>query len=225
MAEETRSYFDGIAESWGRKYQGATGFARRLALVLDEIPPPSGPTPALDVGCGTGELARELTRLGYRPIGIDASAKMLEAAQGLLAARADASRLPFANGAFGLVTAIGVLEYLPDPLVGLSELARVTAPGGVLLATVPNPGSPLRWVERAVYELSRRTGRPARLSYLSYLDHSRALPLARYDEMGFWMNMRAGPRRYFMPTWAERMSPERLPMNVLLRYDAIVKSA
>jgi ubiquinone/menaquinone biosynthesis C-methylase UbiE len=46
---------------------------------------------------------------------------------------ADLTRLPYADAAFDAVVCGWVLEHLPDPLPGLSELARVMVPGGRLL--------------------------------------------------------------------------------------------
>jgi SAM-dependent methyltransferase len=49
---------------------------------------------------------------------------------------APAESLPFADGAFDVVLAQLVINFLQDPEAGLSELRRVTAPGGVVAACV-----------------------------------------------------------------------------------------
>jgi SAM-dependent methyltransferase len=49
----------------------------------------------------------------------------------------DVQHLSFVDGAFDLVVCNHVLEHVPDDGAGVSELARVTAPGGVALVTVP----------------------------------------------------------------------------------------
>jgi ubiquinone/menaquinone biosynthesis C-methylase UbiE len=46
---------------------------------------------------------------------------------------ADLTRLPYADGAYDAVVCGWVLEHLPDPALGLRELARVLSPGGQLL--------------------------------------------------------------------------------------------
>lgn len=96
----------------------------------------------LDVGCGNGRYLRLLEKQadpGALVVGCDFSAGMLRRARLRLRSprtqllTADLNRLPFANASFDAVVCGWVLEHLRDPLVGLSELARVTRPGGRLL--------------------------------------------------------------------------------------------
>src|SRR5215475_8151146 len=54
----------------------------------------------LEIGCGTGFRAPGVRELGWRPVGVDLSAGMLNHAIGRLpVVRADARRLPIADGA------------------------------------------------------------------------------------------------------------------------------
>lgn len=99
----------------------------------------------LDAGCGTGYLAAGLRRA--RPdvlvVGSDLSSGMLGAASSAGArplVQADATRLPFADGAFDLVVARGVLHHLPDVAGALAEWRRVlAASGAVVLVSEPTP--------------------------------------------------------------------------------------
>jgi SAM-dependent methyltransferase len=95
----------------------------------------------LDVGCGTGDLLRPLTRLvgtNGRVIGIDASTTMIREAQQRLTDPtlplsyqvADAQHLPFADSIFDLCWANAVLQHISDPAQALAEMVRVTRPGG-----------------------------------------------------------------------------------------------
>lgn len=54
----------------------------------------------------------------------------------------DATALPFADHTFSIVTANMVVEHLAEPVVALSEIARVLLRGGRFLFVTPNRGSP-----------------------------------------------------------------------------------
>ena len=107
---------------------------------------------ALDLGCGTGDLAAALARRGARVTGVDVSAGMLAAAwsrclPGVDLVRGSAFRLPFRDGAFGSVASAFVLRNLDDLPAAFRELARVTrAGGGLALVDITQPASPaIRW--------------------------------------------------------------------------------
>src|SRR5204862_7644270 len=53
-------------------------------------------------------------------------------------AQGDAGALPFAAGAFDRVYCSEVLEHVVDPPAAVAEIARVLAPGGVAVLSVPN---------------------------------------------------------------------------------------
>lgn len=59
---------------------------------------------------------------------------------------ADAEALPFASGAFDLVTTNMVLEHLEQPARVLREVARVLAPGGKFVFVTPNRRHPAVWL-------------------------------------------------------------------------------
>ena len=93
----------------------------------------------LDVACGTGDLSRVLARAGAASvIGLDFCRPMLEIARRKGAAdgrsipfvEGDALRLPFADGAFDVVTIAFGLRNLADVEEGLRELLRILKPGG-----------------------------------------------------------------------------------------------
>ena len=91
--------------------------------------------PVLDVGCGSGELARHLPTGAWT--GIDSSPAMVAAAPaGARLGRADS--LPFARGSFGGVALLYVLYHLANPAIALEEAWRVARPGG-LVAAAPSP--------------------------------------------------------------------------------------
>ena len=89
----------------------------------------------LDVGCGTGDLCRELARRGLRPVGVDRSAGMLAAAHvDAPLVRADAERLPFPDATFDGVVSAFTLRNVVGLDAMLRECARLLAPGGRLVA-------------------------------------------------------------------------------------------
>jgi demethylmenaquinone methyltransferase/2-methoxy-6-polyprenyl-1,4-benzoquinol methylase len=113
--------------------------------------------PALDVCCGTGDIALRLAERGAEVIGLDFSPPMLEVARrrggGIVRPRwmqGDAMRLPFADGTFAAVTVGYGLRNLADWRVGLREMARVTRPGGrVLVLDFGKPDN--RWLRRLYF--------------------------------------------------------------------------
>lgn len=108
------------------------------ALTMDAVRP-GGQEVVADVGCGNGEYLAELGRRGHQGpvLGVDLSPGMLRAARvraaTLPSARlltGDASRLPFRSGSCDLTLAMHMLYHVPEPAGTLSELRRVTRPGG-----------------------------------------------------------------------------------------------
>ena len=110
----------------------------RLTRTLELVP--ADARRVLDVGCGPAPLAPGLRERGATYFGSDFAAAMLQEARVLHAdvrlVRADA-RLPFRDASFDAVTALGFVEYLPDPLPSLVEMRRVVRPGGTVVVSVP----------------------------------------------------------------------------------------
>ena len=95
--------------------------------------------PVLDLATGTGDLAIALRAIDPTRVvvGADFSLGMLRQARrkvGIALAAADALRLPFADGAFACVVSAFLLRNLVDLDGGLREMARVTRPGGRIVA-------------------------------------------------------------------------------------------
>jgi len=97
---------------------------------------------ALDVGCGPGALTGELVaRLGAEAVvAVDPSESFIAAARerhpGADVRQAAAEELPFADHEFDVTLAQLVVHFMADPVAGLREMARVTRPGGVVVACV-----------------------------------------------------------------------------------------
>jgi ubiquinone/menaquinone biosynthesis C-methylase UbiE len=90
----------------------------------------------LEVGCGSGVLLDELRQHAPHIHGLDIDAAHLNlAARGnTLLTRADAGQLPYASHSFEVTLCHFVLLWLPDPAQAVREMARVTRPGGSVLA-------------------------------------------------------------------------------------------
>ena len=189
-------------ESWfvaGPLMRGLAGIERPLVL---------------DVATGTGRLPLALLRERFRGqiIGLDLSPGMLRQARRKLRAygdrvcliRQDASRLPFEDNTFHAVTCMESLEFMPQPLVTLSEMVRVLAPGGVLLLT-----------NRVGYEAKMLPGRAiSRPSFQRILDDH---PLSEFEVRPWQMNYdlavarKAGPRAEDAREGVEAISLVRCP--------------
>jgi demethylmenaquinone methyltransferase / 2-methoxy-6-polyprenyl-1,4-benzoquinol methylase len=116
----------------------------------------------LDVATGTGLVAAELVRRGFRVTGVDQSPEMLAGARrrfggSVELVEAAAESLPFPDGAFDHLTFTYLLRYVGDPGATLVELARVVRPGGVVASL--EFGVP-RGVARPAWELYVRAGLP-----------------------------------------------------------------
>jgi len=97
----------------------------------------------LEVGCGTGLVLERIARFARSAKGVDLSPGMLEKARqrGLDVVEGSATALPFADASFDVTCSFKVLAHVPDIKKALSEMARVTRPGGMILAELYNPWS------------------------------------------------------------------------------------
>lgn len=144
-----RGMFDAIAPRYDlvnriMTFRMDVGWRRRTVRSLDARP---GAT-VVDLACGTGDLCRELTKQGARPMGVDLSFGMLAAARtDAPLVHGDALRLPLPDGSVDGVTcgfALRNFESLPP---FFAELARIVRPGGriALLEVAEPPNRLLRF--------------------------------------------------------------------------------
>jgi demethylmenaquinone methyltransferase/2-methoxy-6-polyprenyl-1,4-benzoquinol methylase len=91
---------------------------------------------ALDLACGTGDIAYRLAARGARVYGLDITPRMLQLARAKASAdpcawtTADMTALPFAAATFDIVTTGYGLRNVPDLDAAIAEVARVLRPGG-----------------------------------------------------------------------------------------------
>lgn len=104
----------------------------------------------LDVGSGGGIAAEALATRGFQVLGIDAAAETIHAARAHAGRRglpvayrvATAETMLEEGHRFSVVTALEVIEHVPDPDAFLNVLGRLLEPGGVLFV------STLNWTSR-----------------------------------------------------------------------------
>jgi demethylmenaquinone methyltransferase / 2-methoxy-6-polyprenyl-1,4-benzoquinol methylase len=185
FADQVRGMFDRIAGVYDLMNSAMTAGLhhqwRQRAVERTEVGPGSD---ALDVCCGTGDLALELRRrIGPdgRVVGCDFSEPMLELArrksgdEGLPVefGWADALDLPYGEASFDAVTIGFGARNLADLDRGISEMARVLRPGGrlVILEITRPHREPLAgfyslWFDRIVPVIGTLAGDPDAYSYL-----------------------------------------------------------
>ena len=120
---------------------GAEEFVQRLAI-------PSG-AHALDVACGTGNVAIPLARQSAVTTGVDIAANLLVQARERAASEGlsinfhegDAEQLPYNDASFDAVLSMFGAMFAPRPELVASELGRVLKPGGLLAMANWNPAS------------------------------------------------------------------------------------
>ena len=141
-------------DAWFEKYRPV--YDSEISALKRFLPPGGG---GLEIGVGTGRFTGPL---GIR-VGVEPARAMADLARqrGIPVVRGVAEALPFRDGAFKLVAMVTVLCFLSDPLLALSEAARVLKPGGQLLIGMLDKDSPLgrqyeaHKLESAFFRLAR----------------------------------------------------------------------
>lgn len=137
MTEQAIKFDDGAA------YENFMGIwsQKAGASFLDWLAPAQGQQ-WLDVGCGNGAFSEMIMRRlqPARLDGIDPSAAQISFAQDRAGTRGghfrvgDAMALPYADNSVDQAVMALVIFFVPEPAVGVAEMARVTRPGGVVSA-------------------------------------------------------------------------------------------
>ncbi len=152
MADADRSVrwqLEGSGPEAYERYLVPPIFAPWAERLIQQVDPRRGER-ALDVGCGTGIVARRAAeRVGPNGtvVGLDLNGSMLDTARKLAASlvptiewrQADATDMPFPADSFDIAFCQQALQFMPDPAAALREIRRVLAPGGRLALSVWRP--------------------------------------------------------------------------------------
>ncbi len=145
-SQANRSYYDAFSENY-EKHRGDNdpgGYHELLdEMEADFVRRFGNGKSVLEVGCGTGLVLERIARFSSHAQGIDLSPGMLERARakGLDVVEGSATSLPFPNAHFDVCCSFKVLAHIPEIDGALREMARVTRPGGVVIAEFYNPFS------------------------------------------------------------------------------------
>ena len=144
--DATRTYYDDFsrryeAERRPNRPDGYHALIDDLEVELVERYGAGGDV--LECGVGTGLLLERIGRFASSARGIDLSPGMLERAKarGLDVREASVTAIPFDDASFDVTCSFKVLAHVPEIGKALAEMARVTRPGGVVLAELYNPVS------------------------------------------------------------------------------------
>ncbi|MGM0577187.1 MAG: class I SAM-dependent methyltransferase [Myxococcota bacterium] len=147
--KDNRSYYDTFATTYERGRE--RGYHRFLdAAEVSLVEPWAREREVLEVGCGTGLILKRLERVARRAVGVDLSPRMLDLARerGLEVHESDAGELPFEDASFDVTCSFKVLAHVRDIRGAMAEMARVTRPGGTVVAEFYNARSVRALVKR-----------------------------------------------------------------------------
>jgi ubiquinone/menaquinone biosynthesis C-methylase UbiE len=142
--EATRAYYDEFSKDYElqRRPNDRSGYHAMLDDLEVELVERYGlGEDVLECGCGTGLILERIANFAKTAKGIDLSPGMLARARerGLDVTEGSVTDLPFADASFDVTCSFKVLAHVPEIGRALREMARVTRPGGVMLAEFYNP--------------------------------------------------------------------------------------
>lgn len=183
--EQSRAYYDAFSahyddERGGRRAGGYHDMLDDLEVGLVERWGQG--KDLLEVGCGTGLLLARFARFARRAQGVDLSPGMLSRARarGLDVREGSVTDLPFDDASFDVVCSFKVLAHVEEIERALSEMFRVTRPGGVVIAEFYNRASLRALAKRAAGARAIAEGKDESSVFVR-LDSVREM-LARFPE-------------------------------------------
>lgn len=177
---ETRAYYDEFSKSYERhrRPNSRDGYHALVDDLEVELCARYGTgKDVLECGCGTGLILERIQEHARHATGIDLSPGMLELARarGLDVHEGSVTALPFPDASFDVTCSFKVLAHVPDIGRALAEMARVTRPGGVILAEFYNPWS-LRGLVKRLGPAGKISDRTRESAVYTRFDSPRVLP-------------------------------------------------
>lgn len=134
----TKKFFNSIAKHWDHIKRDIYGEFDVAEAVLKKVPRCDV---AVDMGCGTGDLAVRLVEKAQKVIGIDSSPEMLEEARkrfsensaGIELRLGELEHVPVRDADADVAVAVMTLHHLSEPRAGIREAHRILKPGKTLI--------------------------------------------------------------------------------------------
>lgn len=146
LGEGQRPGGTSLADVYADEREEASQNALVLDRVVRELVPGEAGRRVLDVGCGSGHESVRLALAGAEVVGVDAMPEMVALAAHHAAEAGVEERTRFSDaslselqGSFEDVLCLNVLDHLEEPAPMLAELARLIAPGGQVVVSLPHP--------------------------------------------------------------------------------------
>ena len=144
MKKPSTFNYDLIADDYESWYYGEKGraYAELEKEALFEFLTTMSPgSRLLDAGCGTGFFTQYFRQLGFKVTALDPFMSMMKKAQekkldDLVAG--SGMELPFMDGVFDVTVSVTAIEFVPDKRKFISEMARCTRAGGLILTGTLN---------------------------------------------------------------------------------------
>src|SRR3972149_3364921 len=145
---KVRNYFSSVATKYHNSYETETPLTIRLKKVIEMLGKHDivRIKSFLDIGCGTGELARRIYSVNKCKVNaVDLSKDMIKVAKSLTPrnfkikfSTGNIEKLDFADESFDTVTSVGVFEYLENDENALKQIHRILKDDGVVIIELRN---------------------------------------------------------------------------------------
>jgi SAM-dependent methyltransferase len=194
--EGVRRVYGEIAEAYEAFFPTLNRYEGRVERFLGETVTRGGRV--LDVGCGPGQLTRDLDPT-VQVVGLDLAPEMLEQARrgrpsGEYRVHSYREPIPEVLGRFDVALAVGCLDFCEDLARTLGHLSEALKPGGRLLFTVLERRPGLTGHEEARWPFQTAGGPEVTLFFWSFVETARALEAAkllplRYTHAPGWVHL------------------------------------